>query len=738
MADRWRLLFTVVSMAKPAQNPTPLEARSRIQQLRKQIEEHNRLYYEEATSAVSDQEFDALLRELSDLETAFPDLTVENSPTRKVGGKALEGFQQVAHLAPMLSLDNTYSETEAVEFYQRMQKLLPGENIPVVIEPKVDGVAITLIYREGKLDYAATRGDGRMGDDVTRNILTIDSIPQTLVGNAPALIEIRGEVYLPREVFLALNAEQEKLGKPLFANPRNTAAGSLKQLDPELSRKRRLSVLLYGTGAVDGLDLNSHTDALQRIAAWGLPVSDWKRVAESAESMLEAIRELDTRRKTFPYDTDGAVIKVDFFDQRTRLGFTSKAPRWAMAFKYAAEKAETKLLDIQVQVGRTGVLTPVAHLEPIVVSGSRVARATLHNEEEIQRKDIRIGDTVIIEKAGEVIPAIVEVVLSKRPPAAQSYDLAASIGYKCPSCGGPIAREEGFVAWRCFSFDCPAQTATRLKHFAARKMLDIEGVGEIVADKLVERGLVRNPLDLFKLDLETLGTLNLGTAEDPRVFGPKNGAKLLAALDRARTMPLSRWIFAIGVPEVGESAGRELARLHQNFSELAQSPLLAELRQLPKGKRKEDNPILGPYQIAQEVGQVAAGEILDFFASEGGKAMLQHLAELGINPQSDNYNPQPPQVTTADHPIIGKTFVLTGALSQAREVFEEMIRNAGGKTSGSISKKTHYLVAGEESGSKLTKAESLGVKILDEAGLLALLKSEMPAASPHEAELFPL
>ena len=345
---------------------------------------------------------------------------------------------------------------------------------------------------------------------------------------------------------------------------------------------------------------------------------------------------------------------------------------------------------------------------------------------------------MIIEKAGEVIPAVVEVVLAKRPADSVPYDLAASIGGKCPSCGGPIAREEGFVAWRCFNPLCPAQTATRLKHFAARKMLDIEGVGEIVADKLVERGHVRHPLDLFTLDLETLGTLNLGTDEDPRVFGPKNGAKLLATLDRARTLPLSRWLHALGIREAGESAGRELSRLHKTIAEVAHSPILAELRQLPKGKRKEDNPVLAPHQIAQEVGQVAAGAILDFFASDSGQTLLADMEKLGIDPQSDNYNPLPPQIAAhssqGDHPVIGKTFVLTGALSEPREVFEEMIRLAGGKTSGSISKKTHYLVAGEDAGSKLTKAGELGVKVLDEAGLSALLTK--PAPAPEQPDLF--
>ncbi|RYD32763.1 MAG: NAD-dependent DNA ligase LigA, partial [Verrucomicrobiaceae bacterium] len=459
----------------------------------------------------------------------------------------------------------------------------------------------------------------------------------------------------------------------------------------------------------------------------------WK--ASSLAEALAAIHELDTFRHTLDYETDGAVLKVDDYAQQLLLGVTSKAPRWAMAYKFAAERVETLLKSITVQVGRTGVLTPVAELVPVFVSGSTVSRATLHNDEEIQRKDIRVGDTVVIEKAGEIIPAVVEVVLEKRPADSQPFHFLNHIHGRCPSCRGEVVKEEGFVAWRCLSFSCPAQIATRLKHFAGRKMLDLEGVGEIVADKLVERGLVRTPLDLFELEESSLATLNLGTEEKARVFGAKNAATLLAALERAKAMPLSRWLFAIGIPDVGESAARELARLHRNFGEIARisdkeeeravSPALKELRHLAKGKRKEDNPVLAPYQIAQEVGQVAAAETLDFLSQESGQAFLTKLAALGIDPQSDNYNPQPASSGKAKAGgggrLAGTTWVITGTLSQPRETFADRIRQAGGKVSGSVSAKTSYLLAGDEAGSKLAKAQDLKVPVLDEAGFEALM-----------------
>ena len=375
-----------------------------------------------------------------------------------------------------------------------------------------------------------------------------------------------------------------------------------------------------------------------------------------------------------------------------------------------------------MQVGRTGVLTPVAELEPVFVSGTTVSRATLHNDEEIQRKDIRVGDTVIIEKAGEIIPAVIEVVLARRPAGSQPFNLFDHIGGKCPSCGSPVEKEEKFVAWRCVNFACPARAATQLKHFASRKMLDIDGLGEIIADKLVERGLVRTPLDLFDVSEETLGALNLGTEDEPRIFGPKNAAKVVAGRERAKTMPLNRWLFAVGIPDVGESAARELARLHRNFAEVVESPVLKELAVLKKGKQKEDNAVLAPYQIAQEVGQVAAVRVLEFFESDAGKHMLAKLQQLGIDPQSDNYAPLPAPAEGRGSKFAGTTWVITGTLTEARSVFEDLIRAQGGKTSGSVSKNTSYLLAGEEAGSKLMKAEQLGVKVVSEEEFRRMLE----------------
>src|SRR6058998_3867715 len=503
------------------------EAQRKIAQLRAEIRKHDRLYYEEAAPIISDHEYDRLYKELLDLETQFPDLLTPDSPTQRVGGKPLQAFEQVSHLIPMLSLDNTYSEEEVETFYARLQRLLPNEKIPVVVEPKVDGVAVSLIYENGKLRQAATRGDGNVGDNITQNMRTIRSVPERLRDNAPKLLEVRGEVYMDRKGFEKLNDEREKEGLALFANPRNAAAGSLKQLDPSIVAKRPLGIVLYGTGATEGVDVDLHSEIFPLLKKLGLPGTERWWVAESVGEILDAIHELDTIRHNFAYQTDGAVIKVDSFSQRDRLGFTAKSPRWAIAYKYAAERVETRLNDIIIQVGRTGILTPVAVLEPVVVSGSTVGRATLHNEDEIKRKDIRIGDTVVIEKAGEVIPAVVEVVKSKRPSDAKPFDFAKYIAGKCPVCGGSIRRDPDFVAWRCENLQCPAQATRRVEFFAARSALDIESVGGIVADKLVERGLVSEPLDLFKLKTEQLAKLNLGADEEPRIFGDKNATKAI-------------------------------------------------------------------------------------------------------------------------------------------------------------------------------------------------------------------
>ena len=711
------------------------EAARKIAELREEIRKHDRLYYEQAAPIISDREYDRLYKELVNLETEFPELITLDSPTQRVGGKPLEAFAQIQHRLPMLSLDNTYSEAEVANFYRRITKLLPDEKIPVVVEPKVDGVAVSLLYENGKLKYAATRGDGNVGDDITQNIKTIRSIPEKLHSAAPEVFEVRGEVYMNKSGFDKLNEERKKEEKPLFANPRNAAAGSLKHLDPKIVAKRPLGIVFYGTGAVEDGDLEKHSDLFPLLKKFGLPHSERWWCAESVDQILEAIRALDRIRAEFAYQTDGAVIKVDSFEQRERLGFTAKSPRWAIAYKYAAERVETKLCDIIVQVGRTGILTPVAALEPVLVSGSTVSRATLHNEDEIKRKDIRIGDTVVIEKAGEVIPAVVEVVKSKRPRNARPFHFFEHLHGKCPACGSPIRRNPEFVAWRCENLQCPAQTTRRVEFFAARGALDIESVGGIVADKLVERGLVRGPLDLFELKVEQLAKLNLGIEESPRMLGEKNATKAIKAIERARTLPLSRWLYALAIPDVGKTTATQLARFHAKINDIAQSSLLRDVIAYHESDKSERakiadrllksgfaEPSKGKAAkergIVTEVGPVVAKSVLDFFASSAGRKILQRINDLGIEPKSEKVSAK----KAAKLPLAGKTFVLTGALpSMTRDEATEKIEALGGHVTGSVSKKADYVVAGAEPGSKLDKAKELGIRIIDEAEFRKML-----------------
>jgi DNA ligase (NAD+) len=713
------------------------QAAKRMEQLRDEIRKHDRLYYEEAAPIISDREYDRLYKELTDLETQFPDLITPDSPTQRVGGKPLKAFEQVPHLIPMLSLDNTYSEEEVENFYARIHRLLPDEEIPVVIEPKVDGVAVSLIYENGRLRQAATRGDGNVGDDITQNIRTIRSVPERMRGTAPKLLEVRGEVYMDKHGFEKLNDERRKAGLPLFANPRNAAAGSLKQLDPAIVAKRPLGVVLYGTGANEGVDVDVHSEIFPLLKKLGLPVTERWWLATSVEEILAAIHKLDGIRHKFAYQTDGAVVKVDSFAQRERLGFTAKSPRWAIAYKYEAERVQTRLNDIIIQVGRTGILTPVAVLEPVVVSGSTVGRATLHNEDEIKRKDIRIGDMVVVEKAGEVIPAVVGVVKSKRPRDAKPFDFAKHIHGKCPVCGGPIRRDPQFVAWRCENLQCPAQTTRRVEFFAARSALDIESVGGIVADKLVERGVVREPLDLFELKTEQLAKLNLGTDEEPRVFGEKNATKATRAIERARILPLSRWLFALAIPDVGRTTATQLAHFHETIENVANSPLLRDVLEYhEKREDKEDakeiahrliqagfaKPSKSKAEkargITTEVGPVVAQSVLDFFASAAGKKILRRIRDLGIHPKTEKISAK----RAAELPLAGKTFVLTGTLpSMTREEATEKIEALGGHVTGSVSKKTDYVLSGAEPGSKFDKAKDLGVRIIDEAEFRKML-----------------
>jgi DNA ligase (NAD+) len=657
----------------------------RVAQLRKEIQEHNRRYYEEAAPSITDRDYDRLYQELVDLETQFPQLIEPDSPTQRVGGKPLKAFGQITHRVPMLSLDNTYSEEEIADFYARIMKLLPNEKIPVVIEPKVDGVAVSLLYQNGKLRSAATRGDGTVGDDITQNIRTIRSVPERLRGEAPKILEVRGEVFMDKKGFEKLNAERAEAGLPVFANPRNAAAGSLKQLDPAIVAKRPLGVVFYGTGAVEGVNLDLHSKIFAFFKRLGLPSSDRWWTADSVEEILRAIHELDRVRRDFPYQTDGAVVKVDSFTQRERLGFTAKSPRWAIAYKYEAERVETRLLGIVVQVGRTGVLTPVAMLEPVTVSGSTVSRATLHNEEEVARKDIRIGDRVVIEKAGEVIPAVVSVLTETRTGKEKKFRMPTI----CPECGSKVVKDEGQVAVRCINGQCPAQLKRRIEHFGSRGAMDIEGLGEAMVEQLVNRELVRDVSDIYELTAEKMSLLER--------MGEKSVSNLLEAIESSKTRPLWRLIFGLGILHVGVSASRALADHFRSLKKLMDAAA-DELQRIP------------------DVGEVVAQSIQQFFQEKRNRKIIERLEKLGMRPQIE-----PRRAQAADSPFVRSIWVLTGTLSQSREEIAEMIIQRGGKVSGSVSKKTNYVLAGEAAGSKLDKAKQFGVRVVDEAEFRKML-----------------
>ncbi len=740
------------------------------------VQHHNHLYYDVGTTEITDAEYDALMQELKALEGKYPELQTADSPTQRVGGSALSSFQKVAHRVPMLSIEDIHElkpeelaeglrPTERLkDWYARIERAIGAGNFTLAIEPKIDGVAIALRYEQGQLVYAATRGDGATGDDVTQNILTIRSIPATLT-NVPEVFEVRGEVFMPNAAFDALNKAQVDQGEAAFKNPRNATAGTIKQLDPALVAARPLDCILHSYGELSALPFTTIHGFQDTLHAHGLQRSPWFRQVQSLEEMLDAVEELEQARHQLPYATDGAVIKVNEIPLHEEIGFTSKFPKWAAAFKYLPQQVETTIEAITIQVGRTGTLTPVAELTPVEVSGTTVARATLHNEEEMQRKDIRVGDRVIIEKAGEIIPAVVKVLTDQRSHTNPPFSLYDHVNGCCPSCDGEIRQEEGFVAWRCVEFHCPAKLVTQITHFTQRKALDIDSIGESVAEKLIETRLVSSPLDLFALTEEVLADLMLDPATSAtgeatskeRRFGEKRAQKALAALDRARhEMPLSRWLFGLGIPHVGESTAKEVSRLHQSLSEVATSTIIetvyaiAEIEEERKRvspnnrsnppqsdaereRRKAEHDAykeqketliarLDAYEISPDLGPVASGSLHDYFCSRAGQRLMERFAELQIDPQSANYLPQRPTAAEGqDDPIIGKTFVITGTLSQPRGAFKERIEQAGGKVSGSISKNTDYLLAGDKAGSKLTKAQSLGVTILNEESLDALL-----------------
>ena len=658
---------------------------SRLEELRRQISHHDRLYYDQAKPEISDREYDALYRELVDLERTNPEWITADSPSQRVGGRPQGAFAQVQHLVPMQSLDNTYSAEEIGDFVERLERLLPGEEIPFTIEPKVDGVAICLLYEKGQLVRAATRGDGTTGDEVTRNIRTIGVIPTKLQGKAsevPDVLEVRGEVYLPKETFARINAERDEQGLPTFANPRNAAAGTLKQLDSNIVAQRKLSAVFYGYGKVEPESAlpERMEEFFGQLKAWGLPVNPRHWLANNAAEVMAAITELGTIRRDFPFETDGAVIKADHIEQHSRLGKTSKAPRWAIAYKYEPEQAKTRLLDITVQVGRSGVLTPVAELEPVFVAGSTVARATLHNEEEIARKDLRIGDWVLVEKAGDVIPAVVGVLTAERDGSERPFRMPMH----CPVCAAPVSRTEGEVAVRCANPGCAAQVRRRIEYYASRSAMDIEGLGEAMVTQLAEAGLVRDIADLYTLSADQLLPMDR--------MGSKSVENLLAAISSSKERPLWRLLAALGIPHVGVIAARTLASSFGTVDRLA----AASVEELCS---------------VEEIGEIMAKAIHDWFRDPEVITLLGKLRAAGLNFGERDAKSSAPAV---DGPLKGSTWVLTGTLSIPREEAAEMIRSRGGKVSGSVSAKTTYLLAGEEAGSKLSKAEKLGVKVVNE------------------------
>ena len=647
----------------------------RYARLLEEVRRHDHLYYIQAQPEISDVAYDRLYRELADLEKAHPELVDENSPTRKVGGAPLDSFRTVAHAIPMQSLNNTYSEADLDEFLTRVEKNLHGQTAEFVIEPKVDGVAVSVRFEKGRLVQGLTRGDGEKGDDITENLKTIRVLPLS-VPDLPAVIEFRGEVYLPQAAFDSMNRAREKQGDSLFANPRNAAAGTLKLLDSREVARRPLAVVFYGLGESSGLKIDNQVALHRQILAWGLPGHSWFRHVRGTQEVLQAVRELDQARAQFPFATDGAVIKVNRFDQQKVLGSTEKAPRWAIAYKYAPEQAETRLHAVTFQVGRTGVITPVAELEPVQLSGTTVSRATLHNFEEISRKDIRVGDWVTVEKAGEIIPAVISVNLKRRPKNSKPIPIPT----QCPVCQGPLIKEEVFL--RCDSRDCVGQLKRRLQHFAHRGALDIEGMGEVMVGQLIDAGRVQHLEQIYDLRREDLEKLER--------MGEKSATNLMEGIAASKNRTLGRLIFALGIPQVGSVLSETLARHFQSMDMLSKAKV-ADLIQV------------------KDVGEKVAEEIVAFFGESSTRHLLQALRKAGLN-----FTALPEELVTRGGVFSGKKFVITGTLSQPREEFIRRIQSQGGSVAGSVSAKTDFVLAGEEAGSKLEKARSLGVRVISE------------------------
>jgi DNA ligase (NAD+) len=676
-------------MASSAAN----SAAAKVRELREQIEHHNYRYHVLDDPEVSDAHYDRLMRELKALEEQYPDLITPDSPTRRVGATPVSELQEVVHTRPMLSLDNAFTDEDLVAFDRRVrERLEDAEQIEYSAEPKLDGLAISFRYESGRLVQAATRGDGLRGEDVTHNVRTIRAAPRVLRGSPPKLLEVRGEVFMLIAGFKAMNQRALERGERTFVNPRNAAAGSIRQLDPRAAADKPFDVFFYGLGETDGWKLPArHSEALEQLKHWGFKISPLLKIVHGAEGCLQYYRDIGAKRASLPYEIDGVVYKVNRFVQQRELGFVARAPRWAIAHKFPAHEENTVVKGVEFQVGRTGALTPVARLEPVFVGGVTVSNATLHNMDEVRRKDVRIGDTVVIRRAGDVIPEVVKVIVERRPQDAREVELPA----KCPVCGSAVEREEGEAIARCTGgLYCPAQRKEAIRHFAGRRALDIDGLGTKIIDQLVESDppLVRSPADLYRLTAEQLAALDR--------MGEKSAENLVNAIEASKKhATLPRFLYGLGIRDVGEATAAALANHFGSLKEL-QEASEEQIQEVP------------------DVGPVVAAHVYKFFQEQHNRDVIAALTK------HVQLKAQARKAANGEGPLAGKSFVLTGSLeSMSRDQASERIIALGGKVSGSVSKKTSYVVAGAEAGSKLAKAQELGVEVLDEAKFLSLLES---------------
>ncbi len=679
------------------------EIKQELQDLADKLERYDEAYHQKDAPLVSDAEYDALRRRAEQLEAEYPDLIPANSLSKRVGFQPASGFKKLEHAVPMLSLQDIFDEQNVVDFMERLHKFLgldPNAPIDIVAEPKIDGLGYSAVYEKGRFMRGATRGDGTVGEDITENLKTIVELPQTLkstdlFAQIPNLLDVRGEVYMKKADFLALNEEQKSKNDKIFANPRNAAAGSLRQLNPAITAKRKLSIFAYALGAYEGTPFKTHWDFLQSLKAWGFPINPMIRLCHNTQEMLDFFHELGEKRASLPYDIDGIVYKVNDLALQKRLGFIARSPRWAIAHKFPAEQATTILNKIRIQVGRTGALTPVADLEPINVGGVLVQHATLHNADEIQRKDIREGDTVVVQRAGDVIPQIVRVIKEKRPADSKPFEFPKL----CPVCGAHACKEGDDAVTYCMGgLTCPAQAMERLKHFVSKDAFDIQGLGDKNVEQFYALGWIKNPVDIFTLrENYELQLLSL------EGWGQKSAVNLLDAIEKAKTVSLSRFIYALGIPEIGEATAKLLANhfiTWQTFANVATSPeAISKLTEI------------------DGVGETMAQDVIDFFAEEHNQTLLEKLLNIltiqEAQKQSDNL------------PLKGKTFVFTGTISMPRDEAKARVQELGGKVSGSVSAKTSFVVAGIDPGSKYTNAQKLGISILNEEDFKKLLDAQL-------------